>query len=152
MKTDFVEYDEHQFLITPELIQLMSWICQYESEAIKNIIARALSQGMKNNKLENYASFSSIDEMQHSLANFINMFEILLDEAINERARKNATQHNLLPALEQIDSSSCGESIIKSSLAMATSKIERNPSTNPKEIFFKELLKRWAPHKKIIQH
>ena len=152
MKNNFLEYDENQFLITPELIQLMNWLCQYETEAIKNIIVRTLSRGMKHHKMDSYASFSSIEEMQHCFIDFINMFEMLLNEAINERALKNATQHNLLPAIEHIDSTTCDESTIKSSLAIATSKLERNPSADPREILFKELLKRWTPHKKTFNH
>lgn len=147
---DKFEIEEDQYLLSPELIQLMNWIIQYEDEALKHIIARAVAQGLKQNKHEVLSS--SIEDMQQTFIQFINITELLLNEVISERALKNALQHNLLPALDQIDTSACDDSVIRSSLAVTTSKIERNPTVNAKELLLKELLKRWNPENKQIKH
>ncbi|HJZ23938.1 MAG TPA: hypothetical protein VJ201_05760 [Candidatus Babeliales bacterium] len=142
-------YDDNQLHITPEIIQLMQWLCEYETEALKNIITRALNQGLKKTKYHSHdEQISSIDEMQDGFITFMSLLEYLYEEVVNERAIKQAGEHHLLPALDKIDNKTCDASTIQSSLTVAASKIERNPHVNPKEILFKELLRRWVPTNK----
>lgn len=148
---DNFKYEEEQCVLSPELIQLLHWICQYEQEALKHLIARALIQGIKNQK-QNPIHMPSASETQETFLNFIELLELLFDEVISERALKHALQLNLLPALDQIDTSVCDNSTIRNCLAIATSKMERNPEANPKELLLKELLKRWNPENKKMQH
>ena len=95
-----------------------------------------------------HLSACQAEELQHAILDYLAMMEHLLVEVTNERATKNALERNLMPALDQIDTTACDDSTIRSSLAIATSKMERNPSQNPKEVLYKELLKRWKPTKK----
>lgn len=153
MENERLDHTDDQFLISPELLQLMDWIVRYEPEALKRIVARAVKQGLKNNKPENPPNgLPELEELQRGFVDFISLMEYLLHQVTDERALKSALQANLLPALDHIDAAACDVSTIKSSLAGATSQMERNPEANPKELLFKELLKRWNPHKKHNQH
>lgn len=151
---EFDRFDD-QFVISPELLQLMDWIVQYESETLKRIIARALKNGLKKNNpllVDQDSTDLQPDEMQRGFVDFLMLMELLLQEVVHERSLKNAVQRNLVPALSAIDTSACDENTLQSSLAIATSQIERNPQANPREVLLKELLKQWKPHKKKTLH
>ncbi len=133
-----------QFVLSYELLALMRWISEHESKALKRIITRSLSQGRTTEMNSESESLSACqaEELQHAILDYLAMMEHLLVEVTNERATKNALERNLMPALDQIDTTACDDSTIRSSLAIATSKMERNPSQNPKEVLYKELIKR----------
>ena len=73
------------------------------------------------------------------------MLDALIIETMNEQAVQRAMEKNLLPAIDQIDSNECDNATVRFSIEKATSKYEHNPKENPKELLFKELLKRWKP-------
>src|SRR3972149_2629664 len=72
----------------------------------------------------------------------------LITKAINEQAVKKAVEKNLMPAIDQIDSTICDDATVRFSIEKAATKIDHNPMENPKELLFKELLKRWKQSNK----
>jgi len=158
----FYEKD-NQFVISYELICLLKWLAYNNSSKMKKIIKKALESGLreellkKNNIIDQ--SFgettegpeSALEDIQMSMLDFFAMLEELLIESLDEQAVENALEKNLMPAIDQIDSSVCDDATVRFSIEKATSKREKNKSPQHlKETLLKELLKRWKPRKKNI--
>lgn len=143
-----------QFVLSYEVLALMRWIITYESKALKRIITRAISRGLRDSFIvpDDQIPVDNTQELQHAIVEFLELMDTLLLDVTNERAQKDALERNLMPALDQIDTSACDNSTIKSSLAIASSKLERNPQQNPKDVLYRELLKRWKPCKLDKSH
>ncbi len=141
--------NNEQFVLSYELLALMRWIMVHESEALKRIITRAISQGLGEyiDTSDEPLSNNDLEELQHAIGEFMAHMDCLLIESCNDRAVKCAYERNLIPTLDQLDTSSYDNSTIRSSLAVASSKIERHPEKNPKDVLYKELLKQWKPCK-----
>ena len=140
--------NEEQIVLSYELLQLMDWLMQHDSEGLKRLISKAFKRGLsrtfsRTSDSQNLAALSS-----DTVANFISLLEILLVESGSEQENQSFLNRNLLPELDHIDLSNCHYSIIQSSAEVAFSKKEKNPSENTQELLYKELLKRWKPHKK----
>jgi len=158
----FYEKD-NQFVISYELLCLLRWIIYNDSNKLKKIIKKALESGLReellkrNNKIdepfgqEGENPESTLEDIQMSMLDFFAMLEDLLIESLNEQTVKNALEKNLMPAIDQIDSSVCDDATVRFSIERATAKKERNKSPQHlKEVLLKELLKRWKPRKKKI--
>jgi len=142
-----------QLIISYELLYLLKWLIEHDSNRLKKIITKALAHGLREEmqkeetqKIEK--SNEIIDEMYHSIVDFFELMEELLAEAIKEHVEKKAKEKNLMPAIDQIDSTVCDDATMRFSIERTTKKIERNPDINPREQLLKELLKRWNPHNK----
>ncbi|HRN77894.1 MAG TPA: hypothetical protein PLU71_01525 [Candidatus Dependentiae bacterium] len=140
-----------QFTLSYELLCLLRWLIDHDAEKLKKVIKKAISseqfcQEIK--QLDDINLAAQAEDMQHSIIDFFGMLEALLLESMHEQVEKRARQKNLMPAVEQIDSTICDDATVRFSLEKTTSKIEKNPNINAKEQLFKELLKRWKPHKK----
>ena len=143
-----------QLVISYELLQLMEWIVENDSEALKKIIARALKRGF-DDQLKQSQSFKelyTVEEMQNSIIDFVLLLETLLLESTNEEEVNKVIQKNLMPAIDHVDTNNCDLSTLKSSISVATSKLQRNSKENVQEVFLKELLKRWKPAKNSISN
>ncbi len=138
-----------QLVISYELLQLMEWIVEHESDALKKLIIRALKRGFDDQlkQSQNYKELYSAEDMQNNVIDFLALLEALLIEATNEKEVDSIIQKNLMPAIDHVDTANCDSSTLKSSIAIATSKMHRNSKENVQEIFLKELLKRWKPNK-----
>lgn len=142
-----------QFVLSYELLCLLRWLVEYDAEKIKKIIAKAMASGLMNevNYIRQHKNEEqTLQEMQHSIVDFFSLLEVLLHETANEQAVQKAVQKNLMPAIDQIDTAACDDATVRLSVEKATAKIEHNPKENPKELLFKELLKRWKPQNKNI--
>lgn len=152
MKEVFVNIsNNNQLTISYELLYLMQWLLENESERIKKLIVQVLEKGFKKEMLAASKAYdpSTNQELKHSVVDFLNLLDALLQEAMNEQALKKITEKNLIPALNQLDDTVCGSSLIQGSLEKVSLKFESHPQENPQELLFKELLKRWKPDKKI---
>lgn len=140
-----------QFVLSYELICLLQWLMDHDAEKLKKIVSSALSSGLqKDLQLHKERQDGSLEEIQESIIDFFGMFEALLSESLNELALKKAMEKNLFPTIDQIDSTVCDNATVQFSVEKATSNIERNPEENPKDLLFKELLRRWKPDKKSV--
>ncbi len=136
-----------QFVLSYELLALLRWLVDQHEETLKNIVGHALSAGLHEElqKIERTEDATYLHEIQHSITDFLTTLEALLVEQVSERIRQRAQYTDLAPALEKIDSTICDQAIVDVSIEEASSKLEMNPKANPKELLFKELLRRWKP-------
>jgi len=142
-----------QFSLSYELLCLLRWLAEHDADKLKKITSKALASGLK----EEISSIDTaekdmymFDDIQVSIVDFFNLLEMLLFEAMQEQAVQKALEKDLLPAIDQIDSTVCDDATVRFSIEKATSKIDRCPEENPKDLLFKELLKRWKPSKKNV--
>lgn len=144
--------DNAQFVLSHELLYLLRWLIEHDANKLKKIITKAVASGLREEmqKVDNTAEFNLSEDMHHSIIDFFELLEELLLDAINEHVSQKAREKNLLPTIDQIDSTVCDDATVRFSVEKATKKIELNPNANPKEQLLKELLKRWKPHNKNV--
>lgn len=146
--------NDNQLTVSYELLYLMQWLFEHESDSLKKIIAQALEKGLyKDIKLQDSASeMKDASELQNSIVDFLALLEALLQETINEKNLKHLMEKQLMPALDHIDNHACDQATVDFSVEKTTSRLEQNPQGNAQEILFKELLKCWKPNKKTASH
>jgi hypothetical protein len=146
----FSSNQDNQFVLSYELICLLQWLMDHDADKLKKIIDKALASGLKAElQKESIASGQAgdLEEIQENIIDFFAMLEGLLVESLHEHAVKRALERNLIPSIDQIDTTVCDNATVRSCVEKATSKIDRHPKENPKELLFKELLRRWKPSK-----
>ncbi|MDR3647004.1 MAG: hypothetical protein P4L22_05695 [Candidatus Babeliales bacterium] len=148
----FLDSQEDKIILSYELLQLMEWLVENEAETMKRIIAKALKRGFyeRLQESQNYKEHYSNDDMQANVLDFLGLLEVLLLEATNEQMVNNVLEKNSMPAIDHVDTTNCDINTVKTSIAIASSKVERNPKVNAQAVFLKELLKRWKPSKSTI--
>ena len=141
-----------QLIISYELLQLMEWMVEHESETLKKIISKALKRGFDEQlkQTKKYKELYSPEEMQNNIVEFLGLLEVLLIESTNEQETSTVIQKNLMPAIDHIDTNNCDSATLKSSIAVATSRSQKNSKEKVQDIFLKELLKRWKPNKNTV--
>ena len=146
--------NNNQFVISYELLILLQWLIDNDGKKLKRIITKALTSGLKEElqQAENIDPSTIHEDIHYSIVEFFGLLESLLLDTIDEQAVQTAIEKNLMPAIDHIDSTVCDDATVRFSIEKATSKINSNPQENPQEVLFKELLKRWKPSKKKIQH
>ena len=144
---------DEQFAISYELICLLKWILDHDTNKLKKIVTKSLSSGLKE-KLRDKNYFSNeenvLEDIHQTILEFFVIMEDILLEALSEEAIKTALEQDLIPDIEKIDSTECDDATVMFSVEKATSKIKKNSNDNPKNLLFEELLKRWKPSKKNI--
>jgi hypothetical protein len=145
--------DNTQFVLSFELLCLLRWLVENDVDKFKKLINKAMSSGLKEEL--RYAQKAQVqelymEEIQQSIVEFFGMLEALIADAISEQAVQTAHEKNLMPTIDQIDSAFCDDETLRGSLEKVTSKIETNSKENPKELLFKEILRRWKPHNKNV--
>jgi len=143
---------ENQCVISYELICLFRWLVKNDSNKLKKIISKALSSGLKEDLTRGSLSSGdhSLEDIQEDILEFFTMMEAILIESLSDHAIKKAVEKKLMPSIDKIDSNVCDDATVRFSVEKATSKIEKNPQENPKDLLLEELLKRWKPNKKNV--
>lgn len=148
----------NQFTISYELLCLLRWLSQYDTDKLKKLVSKALDNGLKEEikKIEAYSKVNTesamLEEVHHSILEFFTLMESLLLVALNEDTAKKAIKQNLMPAIDHIDATACDQETVRFSVEKATTKAEQKPDQNAQQLLFEELLKRWKPTKKQIMH
>lgn len=145
--------NDNQLTVSYELLYLVQWLLENESDALKKLINHALENGLKQDlQTAINSELKSSEDIQYSIVDFLALLETLLHENISEQNMKRIMEKKLMPAIDNIDNKECDKATVDFSVEKATSKIENNPEKNPQEILFQELLKCWKPNKKTITH
>ncbi len=144
--------DTQQLTLSYELLQLLAWLTENEPDKLKKLVKYAYNNGLKEDIAYTRRSKDTTlaDTMQYTLADFLNLFELLLQEVSDENMLQKVVEKKLLPALDHIDSTACDGATVQTSLEKATSKIEAQPHINPQELLFQELLRSWKPKKETL--
>ncbi len=156
MKNDIKAFNhshEGQVLLTYELLFLLQWLMDYESESLKKIIVRSLKNGFTAQNFKNHEVLEmqiNDPNIQQCVTEFLGLLDALLIEATTELTVQKTVERNLIPALNQIDSSICDDEMVENSLKKTNARINHHPEENPQEVLLKELLRRWKPDKKNI--
>lgn len=146
--------DTQQITLSYELLQLLAWLTENEPDKLKKLVKYAYNNGLKEEFAYTRRSkeISLADTMQYTLSDFLNLFEIILQEVAEENTLKKVVEKKLLPALDHIDTMACDTATVQTSLEKATSKIESHPQINPEELLFQELLRSWKPKKETLSN
>lgn len=143
--------DNQQYAVSYELLALVRWLVANDSGRLKKIVGRALQAGLKE-EIECFRAggtdHEAMDDLQQSILDLFVLLEGTLVELLHEQAEKKARERNLMPAIDQIDTTICDDATVRVSVDRAATKIAANPSGDPRDILFKELLKSWNPRKK----
>jgi hypothetical protein len=148
----FSQDSTSQFALSYELLHLLQWIGKHDTDKLKKIIAKAISQGLHDDiqKTTAIPNPGVLEEMHHSIIDFFEMLDALLSDAINDHLEQKAREKNLLPTLDHLDASLLDIETLRCSVEKTTKKLDLNPQMNPKEQLCKELLKTWKPINKQI--
>ncbi|MCL4360990.1 hypothetical protein M1446_01370 [Candidatus Dependentiae bacterium] len=141
--TDSRQFDDNQFVISIELLKILAWLLENKQETMKSLIAECLSETAHEHFSEKDAEY-----LQETIIDFFSVLETLIVEVGQEEESKKILQRNLIPAIDHIDSSACDKTTVELSVAKATSVCSKGARKSAQDVMFKELLKRWKPHKK----
>ena len=150
MIKDLFDATENQLIVSAELLYLLKWIIDHEPESLRRLISNSLHNGLKKEliKLKEKKEVMDAEDVYSSLIDFMDTMEITLSEIQDEDSTRRIIQKKLMPAIEHIDSSVCDQDTLEYSVEETSSKIQENPSKNPQEILYQEILKNWNPQKK----
>jgi hypothetical protein len=151
MNNDSFSQDANsQFALSYELLRLLQWLSKHDVGKLKKMISRAMAQGLHEEiqQVDTLSDSTLLEDMQHSMIDFFELLDNLLADAISEHVEQKAREKNLLPTIDQIDSSMCDNETVRFSVEKTTKKLDHYPNTNPKEQLLKELLKKWKPTNK----
>ncbi|KIX85644.1 hypothetical protein KG892_01410 [Vermiphilus pyriformis] len=148
---EWEDIDSDQFVISYELLALLKWIVEHDTDRMKKMIARALSNGLDSRlqraKAEQELS-STNDEIHSIMIDFLVLLETCLAQAMNEQLVKKVVEHNLMPTIDHIDTQACDSATVRASVVSATNKNSTDNSVQHRQdTLYKELLKRWKPDK-----
>lgn len=138
-----------QFTISHETLILLRWLVEYHADELKALIDKALRSGLHETFSDN-TELVPIQDSHESIIDFFNLLELLLMESTDEHAIQKAQESNLQPTIDQIDSTLCDTMTVQSSIERAATTLKDHPESNARELLFKELLKRWTPHKQQL--
>jgi len=138
---------QNQFALSYELLRLLQWLSRHETEKLRKMITKAVKQGLHEEiqHTDTISDMNLLEDIHHSMVEFFDLLETCLHDAVSEHIENKARQKNLLPTIDQIDSSFCDTETVRLSVEKATNTLEADPHINVKEQLFKELLKKWKP-------
>ena len=155
MDNDSFNHDEgsnNQFVISYELIALLRWLLENDTDKLKKIITKAYASGLKDDihRIQNKQEEITIQDIHFTILEFLHLLDSLITELMNEKIVQRAIEKNLMPTIEHIDSTICDDATVRFSIEKATANNEKHPQENPRTVLYKELLKRWKPSKKMV--
>lgn len=145
---------QHHFMVSYELLELLEWLIEHESDAMKKLIVKSLRNGLQEKIMHRAMSNSSTntEELYSSITDFFLLMEALLAETNTEDAAAQALQRHEVPAVNSVDIRQCGADVVALSAAKASSLARGNATEATKSAFCRELIKRWKPQKKTTAH
>jgi len=143
-----------QCTLSFELLKLMQWWITQEPGILKKMITNSLENGLRDYlKAHNdMDAFKEQAALHHNIVDFFSCIETLLNQSLEEHKAHDALQRQLIPDAHNIDGISLRGPTIKESLAHATQQYLQKQDQSPRQLLFKEVLKRWKPSKKTSVH
>ncbi|MBP6869909.1 hypothetical protein KBC04_03440 [Candidatus Babeliales bacterium] len=139
----FLENDD-QFIVSYELLYILQWLLTYEKEAFTHLVHKAFVQG---NSQETYDQVEEAEYLQNSVIDFFSFLEEEVEHASENESMKHVMQKNLLKTLDHIDPKIFDPAIIKASMMATAERLHPQRNHQAKDIFLKQLLKKWTPKK-----
>ncbi len=97
-------------LLSFELLYLLQWLMEHESDSLKNLIEQATKNGFTKKTMQSndFVELQFNDpNIQSSIVEFLGLMDSLLIEVESEQFVENILTRTSLPALKQIDSFNC---------------------------------------------
>lgn len=143
-----------QLVLSNELMMLMQWLIENHQEELKDLIREALGKGLseKLDSAKDFGRYMSPESPSEDIAEFFSTLETLYYESSNEMRFGGGRSQQLVTLASKIDSSVCDDTTVEFSLDKASSKMERNPEQDAKDLLGQELLRCWKPHNKKSTH
>lgn len=142
-------FEDDQFVISYELLHVLHWLIKYEEKEFSKLIAQAFIKGFED-KLKNqdvYEQIQSTDNLQNGVITFFSFLENQIADLSNQESSKHILHQNIIKTLNHIDPKKFDFETIKSSVLATAEKIKPKNNNQAKELFLKELLKKWNPKK-----
>lgn len=146
--------ENNQLTLSYELLYLLQWLIENEPENLKDLIAKSLKNGLKDQlkRINPNVESKPQEDIQNSIIDFFGMVELLLHEARNEETLKQVLEKKLMPAIDNIDTKECGKEVVQLSVEQASNQFETTPEQNPQELLYKEILRCWHPKKENLNN
>lgn len=143
---------QEQLVVSYELLCLLQWFMEYETDKLKKMISKALDRGLQKQILnkEQLQQVQSPEDIQRIITDFFTTLELLFVETLQEQDVKKVLEKNLLPALSRIDSNQCDDAIVRLSAEKASASYHDGSAQQAQEVLFQEILRHWKPGKKSI--
>lgn len=140
-----------QLTLSYELLYLLQWIIENDQETLKVFLQEAVrrQQAAERHQKE-HVYYAHDDELQQTIVDYFAVLDALLYETMEEESVYKAVQKNLMPSLNQIDSTACDTDTIQSSVDEATAHLDAHPEHDAKDVLYKELLKQWEPDEQTL--
>lgn len=138
---------DSQFIIPHEVLKALKWMMENDVETFQSLIDNYVL-----NNLNLGASNYSEEEQHNIILDFFMLIEDRIAQTSQVNEANNAIQKNLMPFLNNIDTTSkdaFNNLILATSANKAQTDYANHPEKDPKGLLCKELLKRWKPSKKI---
>lgn len=139
-----------QLTLSYELLYLLQWLIENEQETLKVFIQEAVRRQQAAERQKENVYYAHDDELQQNIVDFFSVLDALLYEAVEEESVYKALQKNLMPSLNQIDSTACDTGTIQSSVDEASAHLDEHPEHNAKDVLYKTLLTQWEPDEKTL--
>lgn len=138
-----------QFVISYELIALLNWFIAHEDKVLTKLVRRAVQDGIKYSvHNEPHLSHTELSQKaQQTIIDFFTILESHMIDALDKDTVQHAIAKNLLPAIDQIDTTACDPLAMRKSIEKATHAHEAQTQEQAKELLCKELLRHWKPTK-----
>ncbi|HBY06142.1 MAG: hypothetical protein UV38_C0002G0100 [candidate division TM6 bacterium GW2011_GWE2_42_60] len=148
-------FDESQLIVSYDLLRLIDWLVKNDPESIKKIVETAQQNGYNTTTKHRHSVLNATTDLRESITGFF----LLLEEAFLETAEleendkhSTATPASIITTIEAIDSSLCDKETLLKSTERTQRALKQDDLQNPKELFYRELLKSWKPRKKSLSH
>lgn len=149
-----INTDSTQLTVSYELLLLLNWIIIHEKDRFKKIIDKSLKTGLlvelEKTHMTDASNDALISRLQGNVADFFNLLELLLHNAVSESLEKTASQQKLMDTIDHIDGTMCDAETIRTSMHTVSSTLNNSSSLNAKELLLKEVLKKWKPKNNTI--
>lgn len=144
--------EEHdtQLILSYELLSLLQWLIEHDAHKLKKMVSKAVNLGLYDQIRGLSTHKADVDDMQHNILDFFGFLEASLAQALNQHVEMKARNNNLMATVEQVDTALYDTQDMMTSLEKTTLCTDQNPAIDAQEVFHKELLKRWKPHKKAV--
>lgn len=150
---DFFNNENYsQFTISYELLCLLRWLIEHNTEDMKNMITYAIQMGLNRElqKIDTTNLNLATSGMRDTIGDFVKVLELLLLEAMDDEMMRKAKLKKLMTDINKIDTNLCDSDTVRISLEKTTNSLDKNPDANPRDQLYKEILKQWQPDKKKI--
>ena len=144
----FLENND-QFIVSYELLYILQWLMMYEKDAFAQLVHKAFIQGSQETSDEDntYDQVEESEYLQNSIVDFFSFLEEEVEIISQAESVRNIMQTNLVKTLGHIDPKLFDPAIIKASMMAAAEKLHPQRNHLAKDLFLKQLLKKWQPKK-----